>query len=120
MRCFCRSYFRQHGYYSAHVGKVFHTGDAMEDPASWDFEAREWGKSPPQSAVLRERRLERPGKYRVEWSELSSTDEETADGVVARQASALLDRVAQRRPAVFSGRRLPPSALAVCRAQKVL
>ncbi len=95
--------FRQHGYYSAHVGKVFHTGDAMEDPASWDFEAREWGKSPPQSAVLRERRLERPGKYRVEWSELSSTDEETADGVVARQASALLDRVAHGGQPFFLG-----------------
>ena len=92
---FLPQYFRQHGYYTAHIGKIFHTGDAFEDPPSWDHEVRETGKHPPAEAVIREQRLERPQKYSVEWNILRSTDEQTADGVVAQQADELLERVSQ-------------------------
>src|SRR4051812_27680423 len=33
---FLPQYFRQQGYRAVHVGKIFHTGQAFEDPASWD------------------------------------------------------------------------------------
>ncbi|MEX2112409.1 MAG: sulfatase [Pirellulales bacterium] len=90
---FLPEYFRQQGYTTAHIGKIYHTGDPQEDPQSWDFETREWGKHPPQEAVIREQRIERPEKYYVEWNELRSSDEETADGAVARQSSELLDKL---------------------------
>ncbi|MGD9721164.1 MAG: sulfatase [Pirellulales bacterium] len=93
---FLPQHFRNLGYYTAHIGKIYHTGDAMEDPASWDFEAREWGKHPPAETVIRQQRIERPRNYHVEWHELRSTDAETADGVVARQASAMLDQLKGR------------------------
>ncbi len=68
---FLPEYFRQQGYYTAHIGKIFHTGDT-EDAESWDLEKREWGKHPEDEAVIREKRIERPEKYYVEWSELRS------------------------------------------------
>ena len=36
--------FRKNGYYSAHAGKVYHTGNHAEDPRSWDDELRDFGK----------------------------------------------------------------------------
>jgi iduronate 2-sulfatase len=87
---FLPQYFRQHGYRSVHIGKIFHTGPAFEDPSSWDVEIRETGKHPPESAIVRSRKIERPQKYGIEYAVLNSTDAETADGVVARQASAML------------------------------
>jgi uncharacterized sulfatase len=100
---FLPEYFRQQGYYTAHIGKIYHTGDAQEDPPSWDFETRETGKHPPQDAVLREKRIERPNKYYVEWNELRSADAETADGVVARRSSEMLDKLAKESKPFFLG-----------------
>ncbi len=87
---FLPQYFRQRGYFTAHVGKIFHTGEAFEDPPSWDVEIRETGKSPPPTAILREQDIDRPLKYGLKWAELKSTDAETADGVVASQGSEML------------------------------
>ncbi len=100
---FLPQHFRQIGYHSAHVGKIYHTGETIEDQASWDFEAREWGKHPPDEYVIRGKRIQRPKKYYVEWKELSCTDAETADGVVSRQSSALLDRLAAAKRPFFLG-----------------
>ena len=51
---FLPEYFRKQGYYTAHAGKVYHTGgDEFEDPRSWDEEFRERGKKPPRETVLR-------------------------------------------------------------------
>ena len=100
---FLPEYFRQQGYYTAHIGKIYHTGDAQEDPPSWDFETRETGKHPPQDAVLREKRIERPHKYYVEWTDLRSADAETADGVVARRSSEMLDKLAKESKPFFLG-----------------
>ncbi|REK08940.1 MAG: DUF4976 domain-containing protein [Planctomycetota bacterium] len=91
---FLPQYFRQHGYHTAHVGKIFHTGADFEDPPSWDVEIRERGKHPPESTVLRSKKLDRPVDYRMTWAVLSASDAETADGVVARQGAAMLERLA--------------------------
>lgn len=91
---FVPQYFRQHGYRAVHIGKIFHTGEAFEDPASWDVETRETGKQPPASAVVRSQKIERPQKYTIEWAVLNSEDAETADGVVARKGAALLKKLA--------------------------
>jgi iduronate 2-sulfatase len=96
---FLPQYFRQQGYYTAHVGKIFHTGEAFEDPPSWDLEIRETGKHPPDSAVVRTQKITRPQKYTIEWHVLNSSDAETADGVVATQAGELLEqRAADQKP----------------------
>jgi uncharacterized sulfatase len=91
---FLPEYFRSQGYHTAHIGKIFHTGDEFEDPQSWDVEIRETGKNPPAGAIVKSESLNRPVKYGIEWDVLSSRDEETADGVVARQSAAMLQRLA--------------------------
>jgi len=98
---FLPQYFRQQGYHTAHVGKIFHTGDAFEDPQSWDVEVRETGKHPPEAAIVRGEKVDRPRKYSMEWAELSSPDEETADGVVARRSATMLKRLAADKKPFF-------------------
>lgn len=87
---FLPQYFRQHGYHAAHVGKIFHTGDAFEDSASWDVEVRETGKHPPESEKLQSKRVHLPLKNNLEWDVLRTAEEDTADGVVATRARGML------------------------------
>src|SRR3954465_290565 len=47
---FLPQYFRRMGYRPVKLGKIFHTGDTFEDPASWDVDVRETreAKGPPR------------------------------------------------------------------------
>ncbi len=85
-------YFRTHGYFTAHAGKVFHTGEHAEDPRSWDEEHREFGKSPPPEEVLERGTAQGPSGHTFEWAMLRSKDEETPDGSVARKAVELMEK----------------------------
>jgi iduronate 2-sulfatase len=98
---FLPQYFRKNGYHTAHVGKVFHTGPAFEDPPSWDVEIRERGKTPPEAAVIRGKKFDRPVNYKMQWNELNSSDEETPDGVVARTSSVMLVQLAAEEKPFF-------------------
>jgi uncharacterized sulfatase len=73
-------FFRQNGWRTDKVGKIFHTGDAFEDPASWDFDLRETSESkkPPEEQVVQKRK----GGGVV----LDAEDADTWDGKVARRA----------------------------------
>src|SRR5262245_9884624 len=76
-------HFRHNGYTTIKVGKIFHTGDAFEDPRSWDTDIRETAeaKNPPASQIIE----------KGEGVVLNANDEETWDGVVARKAVALME-----------------------------
>ena len=77
--------FRQQGYRSMKVGKIYHTGDEFEDPRSWDVDVREdkTAKNPPAAQIIRQQ-----GKGGVV---LRARDEDTWDGFVARKAVTLLE-----------------------------
>jgi uncharacterized sulfatase len=72
--------FRQQGWRTEKVGKIFHTGAAFEDPPSWDFDLRETSESkqPPREQIVRKE----PGGGIV----LDADDADTWDGKVARKA----------------------------------
>jgi iduronate 2-sulfatase len=101
---FLPQHFRLSGYYSAKLGKVYHTGDGpsneslgsdCEDPLSWDTDIREWGKRPwPDQITVGGKDKEKDQDYRSSWGwdKLSISDEETPDGVVARLAAGILDK----------------------------
>ncbi|MBL9200181.1 MAG: sulfatase [Opitutaceae bacterium] len=95
--------FRQSGYRTIKVGKIYHTGDAFEDPRSWDTDIRETNdaKNPPEKQILR-----RQGPDGIV---LRAADEETWEGFVARRAAALLEEAArQGKPFyVAAGFRMP-------------
>jgi len=74
-------HFRRNGYTTIKVGKIFHTGDAFEDPRSWDTDIRETNeaKNPPKSQIIE----------KGEGVVLDAKDDETWDGFVARKAAAV-------------------------------
>lgn len=101
---FLPQYFRQKGYYSAKLGKVYHTGDSpmteslgsySEDPLSWDTDIREWSKRPwPDQIAVGAKDKEKDKEYRSSWGwdKLNISDVETPDGVVARLGADILER----------------------------
>jgi uncharacterized sulfatase len=96
---FLPQYFRNSGYYAAMVGKVYHTGDGFEDPASWDREIREWGKSPKPEEIITgfdAKGLPWRTDHSWAWHKLNVSDAQTPDGMVARQAVEIIET---KRPA---------------------
>lgn len=77
-------HFRRNGYRTIKVGKISHTGDAFEDPRSWDTDIRETkeAKNPPAAQIIE----------KGEGIVLNAKDEDTWDGFVARQAAALMEQ----------------------------
>ncbi len=95
--------FRKNGYFSAHAGKIFHTGEHAEDPHSWDEEFREFGKNPPPDQVLREDRSPGPRGHSFAWQMLKTRDEDTPDGMVARKTVGWLEQCARQSKPFFIG-----------------
>jgi iduronate 2-sulfatase len=96
-------HFRREGYFTAHAGKIFHTGEHAEDARSWDEELREFDKSPPKEAVLESGTAAGPGGHTFEWAVLRSKDEETPDGLVARKAVDWMEKAARAGKSFFVG-----------------
>lgn len=107
--------FRNHGYWSADCGKIYHTGPEHEDPKSWDFVLQESGKRPPQSEVLESHQARQPRNHSMEWAKLSTPDEKTPDGIVASTAvEQIRTSVDRKRPFfVAVGFRRPHSPYSV-------
>ncbi len=100
---FLPEYFRRSGWYSAMVGKVYHTGECCEDPRSWDEEHREFGKNPPESEILRRVKAEGPRGHTFEWAVLKTPDERTPDGIVARRAVQIIEKLHKQGRPFFLG-----------------
>lgn len=83
-------YFRTQGYFTAQIGKIYHTKDGYEDPRSWDVEIREFGKRPPEDQILRGADPDGPGEHTNDWSVLKTPDAQTPDGIVSRRAAKIL------------------------------
>lgn len=103
---FLPQHFRQHGYFTARVGKVYHGG--MDDPASWDI-----SEEPRRAARQRQRQQERRRQRveideaktilvssgapqqqqvgRLEWRATENDDADEPDGMIARRAVQILE-----------------------------
>ena len=92
-------YFRKNGYFTAQIGKIYHTNDGFEDPRSWDVEIRETGKQPPADEIVKAGEPHGPGGHSIDWAWLRTADEKTPDGVVARKAVGYMKQaVADKKP----------------------
>ena len=96
-------YFRKNGYFTAGVGKVYHTDAGFEDPQSWDVEVREFGKQPPPDQVVKHGEPDGPGNHSTDWEWLKTADENTPDGTVARKAVELMKQAVRDRKHFFLG-----------------
>jgi uncharacterized sulfatase len=95
---FLPQFFRQQGYRTIKVGKIFHTGAAFEDPASWDVDMRETkeAKNPPEAQILREANLEgKKAKGEGRGIVLNADDADTWDGKVARWSVGHMEKAAK-------------------------
>jgi uncharacterized sulfatase len=85
------------------AGKIYHTGDEHEDPRSWDVEAREFGKRPPEDQVVKRGEPDGPGNHSIDWEWLKTPDEKTPDGIVARTAAKYLQQAVEKQRPFFLG-----------------
>ena len=90
-------WFREHGYFAARVGKLFHYGvpgqigtDGEDDPVSWDEVVNPRGID---KDVEDEIHTLQPGRFggTLSWLRVESEDEEHTDGVGATEAIRLLE-----------------------------
>jgi uncharacterized sulfatase len=95
--------FRKNGYFTGHYGKIFHTGDAQEDPRSWDEELRDFGKKPPKDQILQSDKSTGPKGHSFEWDILKTPDAEMPDGVVARRTVSKLQELSAAQKPFFIG-----------------
>ena len=96
-------YFRKEGYFTAQVGKIYHTNDGFEDPRSWDVEIREFGKRPPAEEIIKTDDPDGPGKHTNDWSWLKTPDQQTPDGIVARRAAQSMAEAVEKGEPFFLG-----------------
>lgn len=80
--------FRQNGYYTYRLGKIFHGGASMDDPASWDR-----AEFPETTDLGRQGRRWYPPEKTPPWCwslEAEGTDEDQPDGQTAALAVEFL------------------------------
>jgi iduronate 2-sulfatase len=92
---FLPQHFRQQGYTTVKVGKIYHTGDPFEDPISWDSDTRETSdaKRPPSNQIAS--RTPFPGSdtnREFQGIVLDAADEDTYDGMVARKSVEFMEK----------------------------
>jgi iduronate 2-sulfatase len=95
--------FRKNGYFTAHAGKVYHTGPACEDPRSWDEEVRESGKTPPPEEILAGDKSPGPKGHTFDWYMLKTDDAQMPDGKVVRRTVEWLEKLSTEGKPFFLG-----------------
>jgi len=94
--------FRQHGYFTARVGKIFHYGVprqigtcGLDDPDSWDQTVNPRGRDKDDEPLIFSLV---PGTFGgvLSWLAADGTDEEQTDGIGAAEAIKLLEKLRNR------------------------
>lgn len=80
--------FRNHGWFTAGVGKVFH-GKNANDPDAWDYWADGRGDDSQEKGALIDRY--KGGDGRPAWTVLDSDGSRTRDGLTARAIRGFMD-----------------------------
>jgi uncharacterized sulfatase len=83
--------FRQHGYFTAAMGKVFHDEGQSDAAQSWDFYQDKMGDDAQEAAAVKKRYSHAQGQRPFEWTPLDSTGVKTRDGTTARGIARFIE-----------------------------
>ncbi len=102
---FLPQHFRQHGYFTMRIGKIYHGG--MDDKASWDIseetprriaprQQRE-KKAAKEKQAVKAKQQAQTGVAPLQWQATENEDWQEPDGAIARRAVQLLrEHIKQR------------------------
>jgi len=85
--------FRQHGYFTARYGKVYH--DGRDDKLSWDVSDNVESTDEQERESNRRRYANPPNLRTPDWTPLDTPDEQTRDGRTARAIARLMEEKAK-------------------------
>ena len=83
--------FRQNGYYTAGMGKVFHDERQSDSEKSWDFYRDRMGDDAQEAAAVKKRYSYKDGERPIEWTRLDGPEAKTRDGITARGIAKLME-----------------------------
>ena len=91
--------FRQAGWWTGRVGKIFHYGvpgqigtNGLDDPASWDEVVNPKGRDVTDEKLITNPTPERPISAALSWLVADGSDEEQTDGMIATAAIELMTK----------------------------
>jgi iduronate 2-sulfatase len=99
--------FRNQGYFSARVGKIFHYGvprqigsGGLDDPNSWDWAINPRGRDKDEESQLRvlTRGTGTTLGFAMAWMEMDGTDAEQTDGIGVDDTIRVLERYGRHQP----------------------
>jgi uncharacterized sulfatase len=88
--------FREHGYFTAGMGKVFHDERQSDREKSWDFYQDKMGDDAEEAAAVKERYSHPEGQRPfTPWTKLTGPEEHTRDGATSRRIAQHISQCAQ-------------------------
>jgi len=83
--------FRQNGYFTAGMGKIFHDMRQSDAKISWDVYEDKMGEDAQEAAAVKKRYSYPQGKRPFEWTKLDGSGEKTRDGITARGIAKFME-----------------------------
>ncbi len=94
--------FREQGYFTAGMGKVFHDERQSDRDKSWDFYQDRMGADAEEAAAVKERYSHPEGQRPfTPWTKLTGPEEKTRDGATARRIAHFMAQSARNKEPFF-------------------